>query len=332
MKKVYCVGLLVCDIPLRPVPSSIFAEDNCRIEAPEWNTGGDAANVAVALSRLGAHAIFTGLLGKDMYGRFLAQSLKEAGVDIRGLREHPSLGTGTSHILIEPGGERHFLVHGELNSILDYSYVSEDLIAEADIVYLGSCMCMNGMDSGGTAELFRKAKSLGKITITDFGGNGEARGDYWLKYLDQVLRNCDYLMPSYIEAVALTGKKELSEMREVLSPYGAKALVVKLGAQGCYLTDFKDEWRIPAFQEFKPVDTTGAGDSFVAGFIRGLIEGWEPKEAAVFASCVAGHNVTKVGATAGVPDFDTAYRYISRRSVPRQAVSRPEPWHGRQDS
>ena len=311
MKKVYCVGLLVCDIPLRPVPASIFSEDHCRIEVPAWSIGGDAANVAVALSRLGAKAMFTGLVGKDMYGQFLSESFKKAGVDIRGIREHPSLATGTSHILIEPGGERHFLVHGELNSALDYSHISEALVAEADIVYLGSCMCLNGMDNGGTAELFKKAKGLGKTTITDFGSNGEIRGDYWLKLLDPVLRNCDFLMPSFIEAVALTGKRELPEMREALSGYGIKTLVIKLGAQGCYLTDFKDEWMIPTFGEFKPVDTTGAGDSFVAGFIRGLLEGWKPQAAAVFASCVASHNVTRVGATAGVPDFDTVYSYVT---------------------
>jgi len=318
MKKVYCVGLLVCDIPLRPVPASIFSQDHCRIETPVWSIGGDAANVAVALSKLGAKAAFTGLAGKDVYGEFLSRSLKEAGVDIRGLREHPSLGTGISHVLIEDGGERHFLVCGNLNNLLDYSCVSGDIIAESDIVYLGSSMCMDGMDSGGTAELFRKAKSLGKTTITDFGGNGEMRGDYWLKYLDPVLRNCDYVMPSYMEAAALTGKRELQEMREILSGYGIKVLVVKLGAQGCYLTDFKNEWRIPTFEEFKPVDTTGAGDSFVAGFIRGLIEGWKPEAAAVFASCVASHNVTKVGATAGVPDFETAYRYVQEHTNPQR--------------
>jgi len=314
MKKVYCVGLVVCDIPLRPVPASIFSRDNCHIEAPVWSIGGDAANVAVALSKLGALTAFTGLVGKDAYGEFVSRSLKEAGVDIRGLREDPCKGTGISHILIEGGGERHFLVCGDLNNTLDYSHVSENIIAESDIVYLGSSMCMDGMDSGGAAELFKKAKSLGKITVSDFGGNGEMRGDYWLKRLDPVLRNCDYVMPSYLEAAALTGKRELAEMRETLSGYGIKTLVVKLGERGCYLTDFRDEWEIPAFREFRPVDTTGAGDSFVAGFIRGLIEGWKPQAAAIFASCVAGHNVTKVGATAGVPDFDTAYRYVHEHS------------------
>ena len=311
MKKVYCVGLLVCDVPLRPVSPEIFSLDRSRIETPVWGIGGDAANVAVALSGLGADAALSALVGKDMYGEFLARRLKEAGVDVRGLKEHPFLGTGVSHILIEPGGERHFLVYKEkINDTLNYGDLSEELIAESDIVYVGSSMSLKAMDSGGTAELFKKAKSLGKTTISDFGANIEMRGDYWLKYFDDVLRNCDILMPSLGEARVLTGKQELSEIRETLSPYGIKTLIVKMGGEGCYLTNFTDEWNIPTFKEFPVVDTTGAGDCFVAGFIRGLIEGWSSQAAAVFGSCVASFNITKVGATAGAPDFDTAYNYV----------------------
>ena len=311
MKKVYCVGLLVCDVPLRPVSPDIFSMDRCKIDTPVWGIGGDAANVAVALSKLGADAILSGLVGKDMYGEFLARRLREEGIDTRGLKEHPALGTGVSHILIEPGGERHFLVYREkINDALDYGDLSEELIAESDIVYLGSCMSLKAMDSGGTAKLFRKAKSLGKTTIADFGANIEMRGDYWLKYFDDVLRYCDILMPSLGEARVLSGKQELPEIRETLSHYGIKTLIIKMGSEGCYLTDFTDEWNIPTFDEFRVVDTTGAGDCFVAGFIRGLVEGWPGVTAAIFGSCVASHNVTKVGATAGVPDFETAYSYV----------------------
>jgi len=313
MKKVYCVGLLVCDVPLRPVPASIFTQDRCRIDDPVWSVGGDAANVAITLSKLGGKAFLTSLVGKDMYGEFLMKRLREEGVDITGLRVHPSAGSGLTHILIEPGGERHFLTRGGINGELHYSHVSEELMAESAIVYLGCCMSLKGMDNGGAAELFRKAKDMGKITITDFGSNAETRGDYWLKFFDPVLKNCDILMPSLNEAIVLTGKRELPEMRETLSGYGIKLLIVKLGGQGCYLTDFKDEWMIPTFPEFQVVDTTGAGDSFAAGFIRGLIEGWKPESAAVFACCVASHNVTKVGATAGVPDFETAYKYVHEK-------------------
>jgi sugar/nucleoside kinase (ribokinase family) len=129
-----------------------------------------------------------------------------------------------------------------------------------------------------------------------------------------MLREADIILPSYLEAVKLTGETELPRIRDRLAGFGIKLLVVKLGAEGSYLTDFRQEWRVPTFKEFKPLDTTGAGDSFVGGFIRGTLEGWDPQAAACFGSCVASFNVAQVGATGGVPDFDTAYRYVAAHS------------------
>jgi sugar/nucleoside kinase (ribokinase family) len=248
-------------------------------------------------------------LGRDVAGDFVARRLEEWGVDTRALIRHPHLGTGISHILIEPGGERHFLVSGDINDELDFHHVPDEMIREADMVYLGSAMYLRAMDRGGSAALFKRARELGKLTLSDFGG-GEGSSAEILELLGPMLRETDIILPSYQEAVQMTGETELPRIRERLSGFGIKLLVVKLGAEGSYLTDFKNEWRIPTFGEFKPVDTTGAGDSFVGGFIRALLEGWDAQTAAVFASCVASHNVTQVGATGGAPDFDTVYRYV----------------------
>jgi sugar/nucleoside kinase (ribokinase family) len=279
--------------------------------------------VAITLSRLGAPAFLCGLIGKDAAGDFVLGRLNERGVDTRALIRHPSLGTGVSYILIEPGGERHFLVSININNELDFSHVPDELIREADIVYLGSSMCMYNMDHGGSAALFRRAHELGKLTLSDFSGGAEYSSDELLKLLDPMLREADIILPSYLEAVKLTGERELPRIRDRLSGFGIKLLVIKLGAEGSYITDFKNEWRVPTFEEFKPVDTTGAGDSFVGGFIRGMLEGWDPEAAACFGSCVASFNVTKVGATGGTPDFDTAYRYVRAHAegrFPRRGV------------
>jgi sugar/nucleoside kinase (ribokinase family) len=175
-------------------------------------------------------------------------------------------------------------------------------------------MHLQGMDAGGTAKLFTKAHKLGKLTVTDFGGEDEDRGDYWLKFLEPVLRETDAALPSYREAVTLTGRKDLAGIRGALAPFGLKILAVKLGNQGCYITDFKQEWRLPVFPQFKAVDTTGAGDSFGAGFVRGLLAGWDPESCGLFASAVAGFNVTKPGATGGIPDFETVRRFVIEHS------------------
>ncbi|MDR1419531.1 MAG: carbohydrate kinase family protein [Treponema sp.] len=309
-RKVLCAGLAVCDVPLRPIPKTILEEDICFIENPAVSTGGDALNVAVTLTKLGVPAVLSGLVGRDANGDFIMKRLDELGVDTGGMVRHPSLGTVVSYILIEPGGERHFALSDELTSVFDYPDIPSRLIDQADMVYFGSAMCMKAMDRGGAAALFRRARGLGKTTFADTScGNSALGASYWRELLDPMLRETDVFMPSYDEAVILTGQGELSGIRDSLAPFRLKLLVVKLGAGGCYITDFRDEWTIPAFAEFRPVDTTGAGDSFVGGFIRGLLEGWPPRAAGIFANVVAGFNVTKLGATGGVPGFDAALRY-----------------------
>jgi sugar/nucleoside kinase (ribokinase family) len=313
-KKVFCAGLVVCDVPLRPVSKEIFDRDHTRIEAPVWSIGGDAANVAVALSRLGLEPALCCLVGKDIYGDFILKRLEESGVDTRNVVRHGDKGTGVSHVLIESGGERHFLVSSAINGDLCYEHINGELLAASDLVYLGSTMHLRGMDEGGTAKLFKKARELGKITVSDFGGEDEDRGDYWLRHLEPVLRETDVALPSYREAVTLTGEKDLSRIRGALAPLGIKILAVKLGNQGCYITDFKKEWRLPIFPQFEALDATGAGDSFGAGFVRGLLAGWETEACGIFASAVAGFNVTKLGATGGVPDFETAWRFVTEHA------------------
>jgi len=312
-KKVYCVGVIACDIPLKPVSREIFELDHMRIENPVWSSGGDAANTAVALAKLGLETSLCALVGNDPYGDFLIKSLQQAGVDVRGIHRNPNFGTVISHILIEPSGERHFVVHNPISGELGCEYLSNEMIAESDLVYIGSSMHLKQLDNGGSAELFKKAHSLGKITATDFNGEDEDRGDYWLKTLGPMLRETDIALPSLREARVLTGKKDLNEIRDSLAQFGIKILVVKLGNRGCYITDFRKEWNLPAFDEFKAIDTTGAGDCFCAGFIRGFLSGWDLEACGLFACAVAGFNVTKVGAVAGVPDFDTAYRFVTER-------------------
>jgi sugar/nucleoside kinase (ribokinase family) len=302
---------MVMDVPLRPVSPAVFKQDHNRIELSVWSTGGDATNVAITLARLGADASLCGLVGKDAAGDFVVSRIGECGVDTRAVSRHPSLGTGVSYILIEPGGERHFLVSSTINNELDCGHVPDAMIREADIVYLGSAMCMYNMDHGGSAALFKRAHEMGKRTMCDFSGGEQYSGGEAMKLLEPMLRETDCILPSYLEAVKLTGETELPRIRDRLSGFGIKLLVIKLGSEGAYITDFKYERRVPTFEEFKPVDTTGAGDSFVGGFIRGTLEGWNPETAACFGSCVASFNVTKVGATGGVPDFDTAYHYVA---------------------
>jgi sugar/nucleoside kinase (ribokinase family) len=315
MKTILCAGLVVCDVPLRPVPRTLFEQDHAAIDPPVYSTGGDAVNVSITLAKLGMRSYFSGLVGKDANGDFILGRLESLGVDISGAARHPSLGTGVSYIIIEPEGERHFLVSSSINNEFSVEHIPPALIEKSDLVYLGSAMSLKKMDEGGTAMLFKKARSLGKLTAADVSCSKSNQSAYMRELLGPMLRETDIFLPSYQEAVDLTGREELAGIRDALSGSGVKLLVVKLGGEGCYITDFKDEWRIPTFSEFKALDTTGAGDSFVGGFLCARLLGWSARDAGIFANAVASFNVTKLGATGGVPDFETAYRYAREHAA-----------------
>jgi sugar/nucleoside kinase (ribokinase family) len=303
--RVLCVGMMVCDVSLFPVSSQIFKMDTCRIEPPVFSTGGDALNVAVGLARLGLSVSIAGRIGGDVNGVFVRERASAAGVDVSAVIVDESCPTAVSYVLIEASGERHFLASNAIFGRVVAADVPAGKIAESEIVYLGSAMAMALMDSGGTEKLFSVARSLGKTTVLDAAVAGE-EGVVWMARLEGALRNTDYFLPSYEEARAITGRDEPSEMARVLRPFGFKALAIKLGKRGCYVTDFRRECLITPLADSPVKDTTGAGDSFVAGFIRGLARGWDAFECATFANVVASRKVGAVGATNGIPDFESA--------------------------
>ena len=276
-------------------------------------TGGDALNVAVTLKKLGVDATLSCYIGNDVNGDFILERLTELGIDTQGVLRHSNIGTAVCYILIEDDGQRHFLSYSDIHEVISDRDVSDEQIEKADIVFYGSAMAHKNMDTGGAAALFKRARRLGKMTVADATLNDDSKGgNYWRNQLGSMLNETDFFLPSYEEAVLLTGELELSNIREAFSRYGLKNLVVKLGERGCYLTDFKTESFVPAINVPDVVDTTGAGDSFVGGLLRGVLVGWPIETSALFANAVASFNVKMIGATAGVPDFDTAYKFVTQ--------------------
>lgn len=312
MGRVLCVGMLVCDTLLFPVTENVLELDSVSIEAPVTSCGGDALNVAMGLSKLGAETAICGRLGNDMNGMFLRTACKEAGIDTTGITVDPDYGTASSYALIDTAGERHFLSDRRIFHRLTDADVPEHLLDWADIVYMGSALAMEQMNAGGLERLFRRAKEKGKITVMDAAITDAAPSESWLEQLRPVLKHTDVFFPSREEAEHITGRQEPEHILACFRGCGLRALGVKLGADGCLVTDFQQTEHIPAVPDIKVVDTCGAGDSFMAGFLRGMLQGWDIFSCAKLGSCVAALNVQAVGGTAGVPTFDNALAYYHK--------------------
>lgn len=300
------IGLAVCDVIVKPVTPELFQRDSTPVEITML-PGGDACNVAVNAAALGLKTGLVTTVGDDANGRFIAQYLHENGVNVSALKVSKKYGTGTSIVMVEPEGERHFLSSTGVFEDLYPNQVTKEMLDGVKVLSLNSCYRLPNLDDGGIVPTFQMAHEMGVLTAMDSAWN--RKGD-WMERIRQALVYTDIFLPSYQEAVQITGKTDVRAMREVMSPFGLKTFAVKMGDQGSYVTDFRHEFFVQPFHVEQVVNTVGAGDSFVAGFLTAQAKGMDLYESAVFASAVASFTVQSIGAVGGVPTMEEVEKYI----------------------
>jgi len=309
---VACIGLMVCDIIIKPVDKTVFDVDATQLDTLKIASGGDALNVASNMSRLGLDVGLVGKVGNDVFGEYLINQAAKSGINTCGVKKSDNCTTSTSIVMVDKTGERYFAYYSEANDSLSVDDIDFDYLSGAKIVHLGSAMALPGLDGAGIEELFKRAKASGAATSMDvtwdFTGS-------WLGKIENALKYTDIFMPSYNEAKLISNRETPEEMEEFFRCCGIKIFAVKLGSKGCFVTDFKDRHYIKTFDNVKVVDTTGAGDAFVSGFLTGISKNWDIYRCGIFGNAVASNCVMEIGATSGVKSFDEIIRFINDNSV-----------------
>ncbi len=268
--KMLCIGMMVCDTLLSPVPSNILTLDSVKIDKPSVCCGGDALNVAIGLAKLGNSVSVAGRVARDANGKFILNECNKYGIHASGVVYEEECATAASYALIDENGERHFLSEKSIFEKLSGEDISDEAIEETDMIYIGSAMAMRKMDEGGIKDVFLRAHRLGKMTVMDAAYNLEDPERDWLSYLAPAFMETDVFFPSMDEAVKITGQTDPELIAECFKKFPMKAFGVKMGAKGCFVTDFKEKRFIKCPEGLPVVDTTGAGDSFMAGLMTGL--------------------------------------------------------------
>jgi sugar/nucleoside kinase (ribokinase family) len=306
---VLCVGQLAADILVRPVERVDFGVDTKRVDGIDIKSGGDGMNVALGLAKLGNGVGFCGKVGSDQLGDYLAGVLRRAGIDARGLRRTDAATTCSCLVLINQKGDRSFFYHGGANDQFSLGDVDDALVAEASIVHVGGTYLLPLLDGEGAARLFERVRAAGKLTSMDVTWDVTGR---WLSVIEPCLRHLSYFMPSIREAEQIAGSSEPREIAAFFEARGVGTTVVKLGEKGCHVKPRGEPGiAVDAFRT-RVVDTTGAGDSFVAGFLTGVLRKWDLRRCASFACAVAAMNIRQVGATGGIPTFEEAMKFMER--------------------
>lgn len=307
------IGSACNDIVLKPIPNTLL-EQSAGVRIPEIvsTTGGDALNTALDCVKLGMSAGLIAKVGDDQYAEVIHEHLEKRGVDHSQVMTDPHAETSLSFVCLEPSGEKHVVHTCGANDELGYDDVDFDYVAKAKFIQYGSANVHKKLDGEGIAKVFRRAKELGLTTSMDVNCNLPPEECY--NNIKDVLNYTDIFFPSDYEAEIITnGLKTCEEYEEFFSHYGLKILVVKLGAKGVFVTDFKTRRYLSTFHVDEVLDTTGCGDAFVAAFLTGLSKGWSIWEAAVLGNAVGSMNCQAIGANMGVGTFEETMAYIKER-------------------
>ena len=313
MFDVACVGILVADAIARTVNSLPESGKLQLIDKIELFTGGCAASAAIDMAKLGLNVAIIGKIGNDGFGKFMSTALKDEKVNTEGLRIDDAIGTSASIVAVDSNGERSFLHYLGANAEFGIDDINFSIIRDSEIVFIAGTMLLPKFDGVQCADFLKKAKEMGKYTVLDTAWDSKGR---WMKVLEPCMIYIDLFIPSIEEAAMLSGKEEPEEIADIFLAMGIKTAVIKLGKKGCFIKNVDGEKHlIPTYTKIKAVDTTGAGDSFVAGFLTGITKGWNLYECGKFANAVGTHCVMAAGASTGIKGLEEILKFMEDNEI-----------------
>jgi fructokinase len=298
-------------------------------EVESWTAypGGAPANVACALVKLGTAAGFMGCVGQDRAGEELVTLLKTIGVDTTGVQRHPTAPTRQVYVTRSLSGDRNFAGFGEVSTSefadtrLKAEQLPEALFTNADYLVTGTLELAYPQSQQAIFRAIELAKQHQVKVFVDLNW----RPVFWKSLeeatplIEKLLQQADLIKCSDDEAQLFFKTDNPVEIAQKL---GVNSVLVTAGERGCTYSLGNYSGEIPAFK-IKVVETTGAGDSFVAGFLHQCAQMGEKlfqspeaaRNAVNYASVVGALTTTKPGAIAAQPTAKEVEAFLNSSSV-----------------
>jgi sulfofructose kinase len=292
------VGLNATDT-LIPVP--VFPERGSKVEVHFANTllGGQVASAMAACQQWGLRTRYVGKLGEDHAALLHRTEFERLGVETHlcTARQCPSQ---QAFILVDPSGERTVLWKRDLRLTLFPEELNREWIVNARALHL------DGHDTRAAARAAEWAREEKIPVIADLD-------DLYPGY-EELLPNIDFLITSRDIPTRLTLESDLRySLKEVLRRYGCRLAAATLGQDGVLAWDGEGFHYSPAYR-VETVDTTGAGDTFHAGFIYGHLQEWPLQRQLEFACAAAALNCTAVGARGGIQPVQNIEQFMEKNA------------------
>jgi sugar/nucleoside kinase (ribokinase family) len=294
--EVLCAGIVVADHVCSPIAHLPAAGELVMADRMLLTIGGCAANVAVDLAKMGVRSAVVGRVGGDVFGRVVADLLRETGVDVSALKVSPDAETSQTLIVNVAGQDRRFIHTFGANGQFRAADIPTDRLRGCRVLYLGGYLLMQNVVQEELIPIFAAARQAGARTMLDVVTPGPA--DY-LTRLEKILPHVDVFLPNNHEAELITGEKDPVRQAELFHRLGARTAVVTLGSDGAVLVQEGLRLRAGVFS-VPYVDASGGGDAFDAGYIYGMLHGFEPQDCLRLASALGASCVRAIGTTPGV--------------------------------
>jgi len=302
---VLCSGSIIYDVHVRPVGPTEWGTTSL-VESIEYCVGGNGASTALALAKLGVPVRLLGAVGRDREGDGLMEILSRAGVDTAAVGRVDAA-TPASVVLVNEAGDRRILHRpgASQEAFVEPVTFGPGMIAGMSHFHLCSLFILPRMRAHAAATL-AGARAAGLTTSLDTNWDAQGR---WMQDLESSMPHLDLLFMNEDEARMITGFSDPARAAGVVREKGARAVVVKLSGNGCAIFTEDREMCCPAF-DVDAIDTTGAGDCFVAGFLAALRKGATYEQAGRFANGVAALTVQSIGAAENVPAYEETEAWI----------------------
>ena len=262
--KVLCIGLAVMDISARPISQNSVWQEKQSIDEISIQLGGDAVNQCIYLN-----------IGPDSTGEMLVGALKQQGIDTSQVCIRKDSRTGTSLVIIDDAGERRIFSATGAERLLHMEDLPSPLPDGLKAISLASLFGLDHLERDGLDEYLKNARQQGVLVFADTIWDKFGVG---LKGVSHLFPQIDYFLPSYYEAASLMGTDTPEDTAAALRNLGVGTAIIKCGGDGVFVDSPEFRGQIPAMK-VDPLDTTGAGDCFVACFIASMLKGYSVEEA-----------------------------------------------------
>ncbi len=308
MKKVLVAGELNVDLVLQGYHAFPEAGKEVLVDDFVMVLGSASAICAMGLARLGVPVAFLGKAGEDPWGQFCIECLKGRGIDVSRALCEPSQKTGVT-VAITSSRDRALVSFLGSIAALRASDIPDAALAEVDHLHVSSYFLQERLRPDAKA-LFARARRQGLTTSLDPGFDPT---ETWAPDLRDTLQEVDVFFPNENELRGLTGTDDPEKALRSLAN-GHTRIVAKLGKGGAATLDGDAFLRVPAFA-IEPKDTTGAGDSFNAGFLQGWLAGAPTRDALRLGAACGALSTLGLGGTARQPDLAEAMAFIQAQSL-----------------